>query len=179
MNITTYELTKLFCNTTGQLPATELDFNEDVLESESLLRISLIFEEFLELLESLGVEEERLYDFKHSYKNQITKWGLNLSKFDKEGVADALGDLDVVINNAGYFFGINMPEVAKRIYQSNMTKVCKNLSEVRESLEHYRSNGIPVSYREVVEGSWIVFNSETQKILKPLSYIPVNLEGTY
>lgn len=42
---------------------------------------------------------------------------------DLVGIADALGDLDYVVNGAAIEYGIDLPEVTKEIHRSNMTKL--------------------------------------------------------
>jgi predicted HAD superfamily Cof-like phosphohydrolase len=38
-------------------------------------------------------------------------------------VADALGDLDYVVNGAAIAFGIHLPSITREIHRSNMTKL--------------------------------------------------------
>lgn len=68
---------------------------------------------------------------------------------DIVGIADALGDLEYVINGAALEFGIDLPKVVEEIHRSNMTKL--------------GSDGKPI-YRE--DG----------KILKGEAYEPPNLQ---
>lgn len=42
---------------------------------------------------------------------------------DLVAIADALGDLDYVVNGAAIEYGIDLPKVTKEIHRSNMTKL--------------------------------------------------------
>ena len=46
-----------------------------------------------------------------------------LADGDLVEVADALADLDYVVNGAAIAFGINLPVVTKEVHRSNMTKL--------------------------------------------------------
>lgn len=67
-------------------------------EDRAKLRVELIDEEFAELKAAIQMK-------------------------DIVGIADALGDLEYVINGAALEYGINLPEVVKEIHRSNMTKL--------------------------------------------------------
>ena len=46
-----------------------------------------------------------------------------MNKTDLVGAADALGDLEYVVNGAAIGMGIPLPEVVEEIHRSNMTKL--------------------------------------------------------
>ena len=82
------------------------------------LRVALIAEELCELCEALGVTLT-------VYANKIT-WieaHPDASKVDLVGVADALGDLDYVVQGANLTFGMPAEEVMQEIHRSNMAKL--------------------------------------------------------
>jgi len=60
----------------------------------------------------IALIEEELQELKDALAND-----------DIVGVADALGDLEYVVNGAALVWGINLPEVVKEIHRSNMTKL--------------------------------------------------------
>src|SRR3954471_18905285 len=70
----------------------------DIAPDRSQLRIALIAEELDELREAV-------------YYNDLV------------AIADALGDLDYVVNGAAIKYGINLPAVTAEIHRSNMTKL--------------------------------------------------------
>lgn len=82
------------------------------------LRLALILEEAAELAEAMGFDVSIL-------EEAISKvFGKGLVEHpDLIGIADALGDLEYVVNGAALEYGIDLPEVVKEIHRSNMTKL--------------------------------------------------------
>lgn len=79
------------------------------------MRLGLIQEEFAELLDAAGYGESA---------NWIRDVVLVKSEVaDVVEVADALGDLEYVINGMALGMGINLPDVVAEIHRSNMTKL--------------------------------------------------------
>jgi predicted HAD superfamily Cof-like phosphohydrolase len=109
--------------------------NEPWLE----MRLGLILEELCELYEACGYETAEL---------KAADVPRQMAKTDIVAVADALGDIEYVVNGMALGMGINLPAVVSEIHRSNMTKL--------------GADGKPV-YRE--DG----------KILKGESYEPPNL----
>lgn len=110
------------------------------------LRLALILEETIELADAMGFSTEFL---KHEVDN-LLKIGPDASKASLIGIADALGDIEYVVNGAALEHGIPLPSVVAEIHRSNMTKL--------------GPDGKPI-YRE--DG----------KILKGEGYEPPNLES--
>lgn len=79
------------------------------------MRLALIQEEFAELLEAAGYHESATW-----IKDVVLVKG---GESDIIGVADALGDLEYVINGMALGSGINLPAVVEEIHSSNMTKL--------------------------------------------------------
>lgn len=104
------------------------------------MRLELIREELGELYEACGYETSEWDEVVPVRQMDST---------DVVGAADALGDLDYVINGMALGMGINLPAVTHEIHRSNMTKL--------------GPDGKPI-YRE--DG----------KVLKGEDYEPPNLE---
>ena len=86
-------------------------------------------------------------------------------------VIDALGDILYVVYGAGVTFGINLDEAFRIVHESNMSKLCKNEKEAKESVAYYAEHpdflNINVKYRLAADGkSYVVYNADTGKILK-------------
>lgn len=88
---------------------------EDV--SRAPLRLELIREEFCELLEASGYKDAAL-EIRSVYLNPDADFSETLV-----GIADALGDLEYVVNGMALELGINLPQVVSEIHRSNMTKL--------------------------------------------------------
>ena len=83
----------------------------------NILRLELIREEFCELLEAAGLKDAAL-EIRAVYLNPDEDYAPDII-----GIADALGDLEYVVNGAALEHGINLPEVVSEIHRSNMTKL--------------------------------------------------------
>ena len=117
-------------------------------DDRAILRLSLILEEAMELADALGFATS---DTKDAISYMLYEVGPKVygDNIDIVSVADALGDLDYVVNGAALECGIDLPAVTAEVHRSNMTKL--------------GPDGKPI-YRE--DG----------KILKGEGYEPPNLE---
>lgn len=131
------EFHEVFGHPIGDKPAIPEDDRQQ-------LRLDLILEEALELADAMGFRVDEV----QTYIGRMISRG-PVFKPDLVGVADALGDLDYVVNGAAIEYGIDLPKVTAEVHRSNMTKL--------------GADGKPI-YRE--DG----------KILKGEGYEPPNLE---
>lgn len=87
----------------------------DIPDSDVLtLRLRLIAEEFFELLDACGVDHGMTYD-----SSRMSP----INDVDIVEAADALADLDYVIEGTRLAFGINGKPIAEEVHRSNMTKL--------------------------------------------------------
>jgi predicted HAD superfamily Cof-like phosphohydrolase len=138
--VTSYEQVKEFHEVFGHPVGTKPEVPND---DRSSLRIELIREELCELMEAAGFKDSAA-EIRAVYINPDEDY-----QPDIVGIADALGDLDYVVNGAALECGIDLPRVTAEVHRSNMTKL--------------GTDGKPI-YRE--DG----------KILKGEGYEPPNLE---
>lgn len=104
-------------------------------EALRLLRVRLIAEELTELCDALGVELEVKKDFRA--EEWVVEVGPLLPDYDIDLVeaADALGDLDYVVQGANLVFGFPSEAVLDEIQASNMSKMGEDGKPI------YRSDG--------------------------------------
>jgi predicted HAD superfamily Cof-like phosphohydrolase len=117
------------------------------------LRISLISEELDEMKEAI-------------------------EKGDVVEVADALGDLMVVLCGSILEFGMGdkFDKIFENIHNSNMSKACDSQQDALATLSHYKQkDGTEGVYKEE-NGKWLVYRKEDNKILKSINYSPANLK---
>lgn len=117
------------------------------------LRLSLIAEEFEELLEACGASGMAYSHHDDEYVADVIENGISrvrLDSVDIVEVADALGDLLYVCMGMALSFGIDLPAVLAEVHRSNMTKL--------------GPDGKP-TYRE--DG----------KVTKPAGWTPPDIEG--
>lgn len=94
-------------------------------------------------------------------------------------IADALADLQYVLSGAILEFGLGekFNELFNEVQRSNMSKACENELVAQETVEHYKQkDGTESTYKEV-NGKYIVYRNEDNKVLKSVNYSPANLPG--
>ena len=104
------------------------DTPQAIGRDEAILALALIEEEFWELAEALfpGSKEQYLYahDVGNVLTEEITRYG-HAYHYEPNliEVADALADLDVVVNGAGIRHGFDMQALSREVFSSNMSKL--------------------------------------------------------
>lgn len=106
-----YEMVREFHEAFDHPVETEPVVSRDV--NFEYMRLELIREELCELYEACGYDATNIKDAK------VEKW----DGTDIVEVADALGDLEYVVNGMALTMGIPLPEVVEEIHRSNMTKM--------------------------------------------------------
>lgn len=106
-----YERVREFMENYGHPVYDEPTVIED--EAWERMRLDLILEEVAELVEALG------YDALWLRETPFYKTG----RTDIVAAADALGDIEYVVNGMAAGMGIPLPEVVEEIHRSNMSKM--------------------------------------------------------
>lgn len=117
------------------------------------LRISLLQEELNELQEAID-------------NNDLVE------------VADAFVDIQYVLSGAILEFGLGdkFNELFNEVQRSNMSKACENEVVAQATVEHYKQkDGTESDYKEV-NGKFIVYRNEDNKVLKSVNYSPASLQ---
>lgn len=144
---TNFELVGDFHEIFGHPKPTVIDSN--IFDSGSQLvnfRISLIEEELNELKD--GIKKKDIVE-----------------------VTDALSDILYVVYGMGQALGINLDKSFGLVHESNMTKLCKNEDEAKETIEHYKTldgfQNTDVRYRLSPDNTnYTIYNASNGKILK-------------
>lgn len=110
-----YEMVKEFHETFGHPVAEKPTV---ITDDRTALRLALIFEEAIELAQASGFFATEVEEAVGKMLGFGQVRPANLIE-----VADALGDLEYVINGAALEQGIPLPEVVSDIHRSNMTKL--------------------------------------------------------
>lgn len=114
------------------------------VKEELDLAINLIEEEYYELKEA--VSDNSLND-----------------------IADAIGDLYFVVTQMAMVCGLNPEELVQKVYDSNMSKLCKTEDEAIQTVSHYLQKGIK-TYIEQKDEYFIIKRSEDGKVLKSINF---------
>ena len=119
----------------------------------------------MDILElSKRVDLERcIHDLRHSINTR-----------DRELFLLTLDTVYVYCDLLGKMYTIPISDCFMEVHLSNMSKSCDTESLAQRTVDSYMSKNIPASYRPS-GNRWIVYNTETGKILKSLEYNPVDL----
>ncbi len=94
-------------------------------------------------------------------------------------IADALCDLQYVLSGAVLEFGLGdkFVELFDEVQRSNMSKACDTMQEALATLSHYKQrDGTEGNYKKV-NGKWVVYRNEDNKVLKSVNYSPAELKN--
>lgn len=112
-NMNSYQRVKEFMETFGHPVYDEPQVIEDV--DWEKMRVELIREEFCELLDAMGYPESA------RWIRDVVLW--KSEDADIVETADALGDMEYVVNGLAAGMGIPLDDVVAEIHRSNMTKL--------------------------------------------------------
>jgi len=93
-------------------------------------------------------------------------------------VADALADIQYVLSGAVHEFGLGsrFKELFDEVQRSNMSKACSSREEAERTVEHYAAKSQPARIEEV-DGKFLVYRIEDNKVLKSVDYSPAGLKA--
>lgn len=88
------------------------------------LRLSLIFEEFAELIQAMTTKEKygKMESSIQNFQQLIDSIQETDVELDVVEAADALGDIDYVVNGCAHVLNIDLDDVVDEIHRSNMSK---------------------------------------------------------
>lgn len=93
---------------------------------------------------------------------------------DTNGIADALGDMMVVlygnILKEGYSGADFFSKILDPICKSNLSKFCYNVEDAQKSVDNYSEKGIETLYKEIEKGIFAIIKKDGGKILKGIHY---------
>lgn len=107
---------------------------------------------------AINLIEEEYYELKEA----ISDKSLN-------DIADAVGDLYFVVTQMAMVCGLNPEELVQKVYDSNMSKLCKTGDEAIQTVSHYLQKGIK-TYIEPKDEYFVIKRSEDGKVLKSINF---------
>lgn len=153
---------ELFQKTFGDIVA---ELGEIPSVEKRKLRLKLIFEELSELAEAYGLEST----FNHICINHLdfSKETIDTEIFNPEEALDATCDLLVVTYGAVCINGHStiIDEAFDETMKSNMSKSCNTLDEAQYTVAQYHKEGRNTYYK-LIYGLYVIYDSNTHKILK-------------
>jgi hypothetical protein len=90
---------------------------------------------------------------------------------------EVINDIYMIVSTCytiSSLFRVDIDKCFDEVFRSNMTKVCSNEDEAKDTVEWYKQNEkryADPSYRQASnEKYWIVFDKATSKILKSIKF---------
>ena len=174
LGATPFQFTGHFHQVMG-LPAPEVPILPPVSMRERRLR--LIAEEFQELCDAAGFQI-MIGQAPVRFDEELTLSHIEGSHYDVVETADALGDLNVVVNGTAVEYGIPMHFIDYEVYCSNLSKLD---AEGKPIVNHCRKCGPNLDnvYYSTCEcghaGEWLKPDAPIGKILKPDGFVTTNI----
>ncbi len=157
------------------------EINGEITTELRKLRIALLFEELQELAEAGDLRDY----FADLCEGNVDEWNQLPSdtlsdgegKVNRVEELDALCDLKYVLDGAvlALGFGEVYKEGFKRVHNSNMSKLVKTWMKEQERERQEQKGYVGIKFEKVDEEYCIMTNS-TGKVLKPSTYVPVDLK---
>ena len=97
---------------------------------------------------------------------------------DLTAVIDAVGDLLYVTYGLAHRFGIDADKALQEVHISNLSKFCVLEDDAKNTLHKYYDLGVPAEY-DLVDGLYVIRNTDTGKILKGVRFKEPSFKGLF
>lgn len=140
-------------------------------------RESILNEEVIETLNAINTNNR--IDILDGFVDQLYVQGGTCDKFKFDTVIYnmQLQRFNEILNHALLYFSLEcLFDAFIEIHNSNMSKTHKNINDVYDSINHYRNVVQNFERVELEGGKYLLYNKDTTKLLKPLTYTKANLK---
>ncbi|HGS7906785.1 TPA: nucleoside triphosphate pyrophosphohydrolase family protein [Pseudomonas aeruginosa] len=96
-------------------------------------------------------------------KSEVEELEKGVNEQDFVEVLDGLGDILTVLHGLANLAGVDIREVWMRVFESNLTKFCRNAGEMEATLEKYKNQGVSVEAGGVFPFAYVT-TSEAQVV---------------
>ena len=147
------------------------------------LRLSLIFEEMVELAHAMGCTDH-LESLCGNHTQGKHGWLFNgqvspteNQYYNKRESLDALCDIQYVLSGAVLCLGYKnvFDQAFGDVHTSNMSKMCEDMGQVKDTIEYHRNKGEKQLMSPVEKNGRFIVVREDGKIMKNKYYNPVDL----
>lgn len=83
-----------------------------------------------------------------------------------------------LLYNLSKQLNVDLHDLVKEIYNSNMSKLCKDEQTAQETVEEYKKKGVETYYKVCPTDSskYIVYRREDNKVLKSVDFVEPNIQ---
>jgi len=144
---------------------------------EGVKQFTVAFKQPYEELPVVKVNLEYVKQIISFIQKELKKLEKAAEENDLANCLDALIDIDYfnLVTALGLGVQDKYQQAFDMVLHANMSKLCSSLEEVQETIAKYEAEGIKCTYAKVLEGKWAVYNSETNKVLKSISFVASDL----
>ena len=118
---------------------------------------------------------------KETINTTLSNLKISIDKKEFEAVSNHLLRLLYYTYTLGIIMGVDLDKSYDIVHSSNMSKLCKNEAEAKETVAWYLKNESRYdspSYRKSYDDkNWVIFNRSTGKILKSINYNPAKFDS--
>jgi predicted HAD superfamily Cof-like phosphohydrolase len=153
--------------------------SEKFKEAESLNSVALFHETFNHpILKFPNIPSKERCELRVSLiQEELDELICAIKNNDLVEVADALCDLQYVLSGSILEFGMGekFKDLFDEVQRSNMSKLCSNISEAQETVNHYQKKD-GIVHNIIFKGNkFVVYRSSDNKVLKNINYSAADL----
>lgn len=164
----------------------DITLSKSLIEEELEEYIQAVLEEDrIEQLDAIGdlffvaVQLECMYRkpiYKSTELNRSTIYTAIESLLSQED--NSFSRVVEVLNNLSKQLNVNLHDLVQEIYNSNMSKLCKDEQTAQETVENYKKKGIETYYKVCTTDSskYIIYRSEDNKVLKSVDFVEPDIQ---
>jgi len=115
-----------------------------------------------------------------NFSYQIKRLSYHLLMSDIDGICKSLIKMLVSIYITGIMCHYDIDKLFSIVHESNMTKLCSNLSDAEKSvmwyIEHEKERYTQPKYELLTNGYYVIYDDATGKRLKSINFSPPNID---
>lgn len=83
-----------------------------------------------------------------------------------------------ILNNLSKQLNVDLHDLVQEIYNSNMSKLCKDEQTAQETVENYKKKGVETYYKVCTTDSskYIIYRNEDNKVLKSVDFVEPDIQ---
>lgn len=150
------------------------EYTQAVLEEDKIEQLDAIGDLFF-----VAVQLECMYrkpNYKSTELNRSTIYTAIESLLSQED--NSFSRVVEVLNNLSKQLNVDLHDLVQEIYNSNMSKLCKDEQTAQETVENYKKKGVETYYKVCTTDSskYIVYRSEDNKVLKSVDFVEPDIQ---
>lgn len=150
------------------------EYTQAVLEEDKIEQLDAIGDLFFVVVQLECMYRKPVYKSTELNRSTIyTAIELLLSQED-----NSFSKVVEVLNSLSKQLNVDLHDLVQEIYNSNMSKLCKDEQTAQETVKEYAKKGVETYYKisNVDSSKYIVYRREDNKVLKSVDFVEPNIE---